>query len=66
MAIEVAVYAEFQMDNGEQCRIEKTEKGYFHIHLGNTLFVFTPREFEEFASAVIEGRDKLTELKSND
>lgn len=65
MAIETAVYVDFEMENGDQCRIEKTEKGYFHIHIGNTLYVFTPEEFEEYGSAVLEGRENLMELKNN-
>ena len=63
MAIETAVYADFEMDNGDQCRIEKTEKGYIHIHIGNTLYVFTPAEFEDYWSAVLEARKELIELK---
>ena len=63
MAIETAVYADFEMENGDRCRIEKTEKGYFHIHIGNTLYVFTPEEFQEYSSAVVKARSKLISMK---
>ena len=54
-----------QLKDGKELVVEKNKREDIHLHIDDIRIEFSPQEFEQFAEAVISGKQSLEEYKDD-